>query len=73
MQKSVWLVVFLVILGIGFAAGFYLSNYFQNQIQVLVGAAIVIAVLTWMGSGTDILGLLRDWFREQREEERTLC
>jgi len=70
MQRSVWVVVFLVILGIGFAAGFYLSNYLQNQIQVLIGAAIVLAVLTWIGSGTDILGLLRDWFREKREEER---
>ena len=70
MQRSVWIVVFLVILGIGFAAGFYLSNYLQNQIQILIGAAIVLAILTWVGSGTDILGLLRDWFREQREEER---
>jgi hypothetical protein len=70
MQRSVWIVVFLVILGIGFAAGFYLSNYLQNQIQILVGAVIVLAILTWVGSGTDIFGLLRDWLREQREEER---
>ena len=70
MQRSVWVVAFLVILGIGFAAGSYLSNYLQNQIQVLIGAAIVLAVLTWIGSGTDISGLLRDWFREKREEER---
>ena len=68
MQRSVWVIVFIVILGIGFSAGFYLSNYLQNQIQVLIGAAIVLAVLTWIGSGTDILGLLRDWVREKREE-----
>jgi hypothetical protein len=40
-------------LSIGFAAGLYLSNYLQNQIQVLIGAAIVLAVLTWIGSGKE--------------------
>ena len=43
----------------------------QKQIEVLIGAAVVLAVLTWVGSATDLLGLLRDWVREKREEEST--
>jgi hypothetical protein len=70
MHWSIWIIVFTVLFGIGFAAGFYMSNFFQKQIQVLIGAAVVLAVLTWIGSATDLLGLLRDWLREKREEEK---
>ncbi|MGA9150168.1 MAG: hypothetical protein WBZ36_06305 [Candidatus Nitrosopolaris sp.] len=68
MQRYVLL--FLLCGGIGFAGGFYLAVAFQRQIEVLVGAAIVLAVLTWLGSGAELLGLLRDWYKEQREQER---
>ncbi len=65
-----WIIVLLVILGIGFAGGFYVANFFQKQIEVLIGAAIVLAVLTWVGSATDLMGLLREWYKEKKEEER---
>jgi hypothetical protein len=71
MHWSIWIIVFAVLFGIGFTAGFYMSNFFQKQIQVLIGAAVVLAILTWIGSATDLLGLLRDWLKEKREEEKT--
>jgi amino acid transporter len=70
MHWTIWAIIIIVLIGIGFSAGFYTSNFFQKQIEVLIGAAVVLAVLTWVGSATDLLGLLRDWERDKREEER---
>ncbi len=70
MQRWVYAILFSLFGGIGFAGGFYLAVAFQKQIEVLVGAAIVIAVLTWIGSGADLVGLLREWYKDKREEER---
>jgi hypothetical protein len=74
MQKLVYGLLFLLLVGIGFAAGFYTAVALQKQIEVLISAAIVLAVLTWIGSGADLLGLLSEWYkdqREQREKRRT--
>lgn len=54
---------------ISFAAGFYIANGLQNQIQVLIGAAIVISFLTWLGSGADFIGLIREWYKDQKQEK----
>jgi hypothetical protein len=70
MRRVIWAIVFATLFGIGFSAGFYTSNFLQKQIEVLIGAAVVLAILTWVGSATDLLGLLRDWLREKRQEER---
>jgi len=59
-----------LLLAIGFAGGFYFSNALQKQIAVLLGAAVVVGFLTWIGSGADLVGLLREWYKERREEER---
>jgi len=31
---------------------------------------LVLAILTWLGTGADFLGLLREWYREKKEAER---
>lgn len=64
-----YILILLLCGGIGFAGGFYFAVALQRQIEVLVGAAIVLAVLTWLGSGAELLGLVRDWFKDQREQE----
>lgn len=64
------MLLFLLCGAIGFTGGFYIAVALQKQIQVLIGAAIVLAVLTWIGSGADLLGLLREWYKDKREEER---
>lgn len=69
MQRLVYGLLFLLCVGIGFAGGFYTAVALQRQIEVLIGAAIVLAVLTWIGSGADLLGLLREWYKDQREQE----
>ena len=56
---------------IGFTAGFYLAVALQKQIEVLIGAAVLLAILTWIGTGADFLGLLREWWKEKKEAERT--
>jgi len=70
MQRWVYAVLFSLFGGIGFAGGFYLAVALQKQIEVLVGAAIVLAVLTWIGSGANLVGLLREWYKDKREEEK---
>jgi len=60
-----------LLIAIGVAGGFYFATALQKQIEALIGAAVVIGFLTWLGSGADLLGLLKDWYREKREAERT--
>ena len=31
---------------------------------------IILAFLTWLGTGTDFLGLLREWYKENREKSK---
>jgi hypothetical protein len=64
------LLVGTVILAIGFAGGFYLALLLQKQIEILIGAAILFAFLTWLGSGAELLGLLRDIYRQGKDYER---
>jgi hypothetical protein len=63
----------IVIIGaftaLGFTGGFYLATALQKQIEALIGAAIVLGFLTWLGSGTDFLRLVREWYKDKREEE----
>jgi hypothetical protein len=56
------------ILGVGL--GFYAYGVYQQKLEVLVPVAIVLGILTWFGSATDILGLLREWYKDKKEEER---
>jgi hypothetical protein len=59
------LVLYIAIFLIGITGGFYLALYLQSQIALLAGIAVLFAFLTWLGSGTDIIGLLRDWYKEK--------
>lgn len=52
---------------IGITGGFYLALYLQSQIALLAGIAVLFAFLTWFGSGTEIIGLLREWYKEKSE------
>lgn len=58
------------IFALGLALGFVAYGAYQQKLEVLVPVAIVLAVLTWFGSATDILGLLREWYKDKKEEER---
>ena len=59
-----------LLIAIGVAGGFYFATALQKQIEALIGAAVVIGFLTWFGSGADLMGLLRDWYKEKREDAR---
>jgi len=58
---------------IGVATGFFIYAIFQTKIEVLAPAAIIIAILTWFGSGTDFIKLLQDWLKEKKEEEKKIA
>jgi hypothetical protein len=58
---------------IGVATGFFIYAGFQEKIEVLAPAAIMMAILTWFGSGTDFIKLLRDWVKEKNEEEKKIA
>ena len=62
------IVIFIVALLVGIAGGFYLALYIQTQIALLAGVAVLFAFLAWLGSGTEIIGLLRDWYKEEHEK-----
>jgi hypothetical protein len=68
-HPTLWIAMGVFALGIGL--GFYAYGVYQAKLEVLVPVAIVLAVLTWFGSATDILGLLREWYKDKKEEERT--
>lgn len=60
----------LAILALGFAGGLFLALFYQGQAVILAGAAIVLAFLTWLGSGADLMGLLREIYKEGKDEEK---
>jgi len=60
------------VFALGMALGFVAYGAYQQKLEVLVPVAIVLAILTWFGSATDILGLLREWYKDKKEEERRL-
>ncbi|MFZ0223556.1 MAG: hypothetical protein WAM42_17880 [Candidatus Nitrosopolaris sp.] len=47
-----------------------MPNALQKQISVLLGAAVIVGFLTWIGSGADLAGLLQEWYKDRREEEK---
>jgi len=67
-MRSRVLVVCLVVFLLGLSGGFYLALYTQSQIALLAGIAVLLAFLTWFGSGTDIITLLRDWYKESLQK-----
>jgi hypothetical protein len=70
MQRSLIVAVSMVCVGVGIFIGYSLALYLQNNALLLAGIAIALAAVTWIGSGTDIMGLLRDMYRESQEEKR---
>ena len=70
MQWWVYGLFYGLLIAIGFAGRFYFSNALQKQITVLLGAAVVVGFLTWIGSGADLVGLLREWYKERRKKKR---
>jgi hypothetical protein len=54
-----------------FYTGFVVQAAINQQLEILIPVTIALAILTWFGSGADLMGLLRDWLKEMREEENT--
>jgi hypothetical protein len=71
MDRKFLVFLSLSMIVVGFTGGFFLATALQEQIEVLIGAAIILAFLTWLGTGADFLGLLREWYREKKDAERT--
>ena len=51
------------------AVGYYIALSFMNKVTILALGAFGFAFLTWVGSGADLLGLLREWYKDRREQE----
>ena len=56
---------------LAFTGGFYTYAAIQKNLQLLILAAIIFAVLTWAGSGADFLGLLSQWYKDIQQDKRT--
>lgn len=63
-------IVGLAILSIGFVSGLFLAFYLQGQAVILAAAAVIFAFVAWLGSGADIVGLLREVYKEGKDEEK---
>jgi membrane protein implicated in regulation of membrane protease activity len=66
----VFAIIFAVIFVAGMAIGYYLALSLMNKIALLALGAFGFAFVTWVGSGADLLGLLREWYKEKKEEEK---
>jgi hypothetical protein len=71
----IFVLVSIALLFVGAAGGFYIALALQKisletKIDTLLPAAITFAVLGWLGSGADILGLLREMYKEYQEERK---
>lgn len=51
------------------AVGYYIALSFMNKVTILALGAFGFAFLTWVGSGADLLCLLREWYKDKREQE----
>ena len=75
MGKKLTIIVFGIVFGvlllIGMAVGYYMALYNLDKTELLILGAFGFAFLTWVGSGVDLLGLLREWYKDKREAERT--
>jgi hypothetical protein len=72
---GITIILSVALLFIGGAGGFYLALFLQKvsletKLNALVPAAIAFAVLGWIGSGADILGLLREMYKEYQKERK---
>ena len=70
MRRPIIVTISLVCLSVGFFIGFAVELYSQGNSLLLATIAISLAIITWVGSGTDILGLLRDMYRDNQEAKR---
>jgi len=61
---------YFIVFVIGLSGGFYIALYLQNQIALLAGMAILFAFLTWLGSGTDLIVIVREWYKETYTKPR---
>jgi hypothetical protein len=61
--------VFTVLFIMGAAVGYYAALFQLKQTELLALGAFAFAFLTWFGSGTSMIGLLRDWYKDKREQE----
>jgi hypothetical protein len=70
MRRSIVITLSLVCLSVGFFTGFVVELYSQNNSLLLAAIAISLAIVAWVGSGSDILGLLRDMYKDSQEAKR---
>lgn len=59
-------------LGVGLLGGIIIGYIILGKnvpAEQVATVALIIAILTWFGSGTEYLGILRDWLKEQREKD----
>ena len=54
----------------GIVVGFYITNFLQNQLEVLIPVSVALAFFTWLGSGADFVGILRDLYKERKEKAK---
>jgi hypothetical protein len=59
----------LLLSQISIAVGYYIALSFMNKVTILGLGAFGFAFLTWVGSGADLLDLLREWYKDRREQE----
>lgn len=52
------------------AVGYYYALSLMNKIALLALGAFGFAFLTWVGSGAELLGLLKEWYQDRLEQEK---
>jgi hypothetical protein len=54
----------------GMAVEYYIVLAELKKIEPLALGAFLFGFLTWVGSGADLLGVLIEWYKDRREQDR---
>lgn len=49
-----------------FLIGFFINAIYQNQLQSLIIPTAIIAILSWFGSGAQIIKLIKEYWEERK-------
>jgi hypothetical protein len=49
-----------------FLIGFFINAIYQNQLQSLIVPTAIIAILSWFGSGAQIIKMIKEYWEERK-------
>lgn len=68
-MKAKYVLIFAGSIGaITFLIGFFINAIYQDRLELLIIPSAIIAILSWFGSGSEILKLVKEWWEERQSK-----